>query len=173
MPPQKIKTDYEPIDTDPHFTRVVRYFRNSDYLVWAATTAFGPAFYYLLEKGGRVPTPNLGFGLKLSACVGAAGGFLLAYQRSSMRFWGWTENAQEYERDLKEMRQRIKEGKPLYGVSRMNEYAQMSSSWMSRYAALRFSAFPIFNFVNHNNHGVDTSRYYKDLENDEEKEEKF
>ncbi|CAG8455053.1 127_t:CDS:2 [Racocetra fulgida] len=87
MPPQKIKTDYEPIDTDPHFTRVVRYFRNSDYLVWAATTAF------------------------------------------------------EYERDLKEMRQRIKEGKPLYGVSRMNEYAQ--------------------------------NRYYKDLDDNEEKEAKI
>jgi hypothetical protein len=37
---------YEVIDTDPHFKRVVGYFRPTDYLTWAAGTASLPAAIY-------------------------------------------------------------------------------------------------------------------------------
>lgn len=30
--------------------------------------------------------------LRMSTALGFAGGFLMAYQRSSYRFWGWSEN---------------------------------------------------------------------------------
>ena len=33
------------------------------------------------------------------------------------RFWGWSENRREYDRDLDELSQRAREGKPLYGES--------------------------------------------------------
>lgn len=50
MPPQVLKTEYPVIDTDPHFNRVVRYFRPSDYVAWGGLTAFGPAFYMFLGE---------------------------------------------------------------------------------------------------------------------------
>lgn len=44
MPNQKIlSTPYPLIDADPHATRVVRYFRTSDWATWAAGTAAFPA----------------------------------------------------------------------------------------------------------------------------------
>ncbi|CAG8723345.1 16194_t:CDS:2 [Acaulospora morrowiae] len=189
MPPQVPKTEYPVIDTDPHFKRVVRYFRPSDYLSWAAITGFGPAFYLFLEKtANQPPTKRLGLVLKICAGLSFTGGFMFAYQRSSceyippifkvkvrksnvldnsfvyttvVRFWGWTENAREYEKDLKEMRQRVKEGKPLYGESSLDDHIQHYASTFSKYAALNFASFPVFNFVNHNRHGTDTSRYYE------------
>lgn len=36
--------------------------------------------------------------LRLATTLGFVGGFLLAYQRSSMRFWGWKENVRSLER---------------------------------------------------------------------------
>ncbi|CAG8558990.1 1954_t:CDS:2 [Diversispora eburnea] len=159
MPPQILKTEYPPIDTDPHFNRVVRYFRPSDYASWAAMTE---------KTANQPPTPRIGFALKLCAFVGFTGGFLFAYQRSSYRFWGWTENSREYEKDLREMRQRVKEGKPLYGESSLDDHLQQYASRFSRYAALNFVAYPVFNFVNHNYHGVDTSRYYEGIEEEKE-----
>ncbi|CAG8723312.1 2855_t:CDS:2 [Acaulospora morrowiae] len=162
MPPQVPKTEYPVIDTDPHFNRVVRYFRPSDYLAWATITGFGPAFYLFLEKtANQPPTKRLGLVLKICAGLSFTGGFMFAYQRSSFRFWGWTENASEYEKDLKEMRQRVKEGKPLYGESSLDDHIQHYASTFSKYAALNFASFPVFNFVNHNKHGTDTSRYYE------------
>jgi hypothetical protein len=77
--------------------------------------------------------------------------------------------------------QLAKEGKALYGESYMPEHVQDASARNSRHAQLKFSkylcflarwilrdikynsfflgAFPWFNFANHNNHGVDTSKY--------------
>jgi hypothetical protein len=46
MPIKEFDTPYPVIDTDPHFTRVVRYFRPSDYAAWAAGTAAAPALLY-------------------------------------------------------------------------------------------------------------------------------
>jgi hypothetical protein len=33
--------------------------------------------------------------LRLATFLGVAGGFLLAYQRSTKRFWGWSENVRQ------------------------------------------------------------------------------
>ncbi|CAG8471388.1 7501_t:CDS:2 [Ambispora leptoticha] len=158
MPEVKINTAYPVIDTDPHFLRVVRYFRSSDYAVWTACTVGGPAFMLAFEKVS--PTyQRLGVPLKIATLLGAMGGFLLAYQRSSLRFWGWTENEREYDLDMKEMKQRLKEGKSLYGESDLDLFNQASAARQSRYAALKFSWLPWFNFVNHPFHGVDPKKY--------------
>jgi hypothetical protein len=47
MPGLQIHRDYPLIDSDPHFSRVVRYFRPSDYATWGIATAAGPTALYL------------------------------------------------------------------------------------------------------------------------------
>ena len=42
-------------------------------------------------EASRTPK-GLHGGLRLATLLGFTGGFLMAYQRSSKRFWGWTEN---------------------------------------------------------------------------------
>ncbi|RUS14920.1 NADH-ubiquinone oxidoreductase complex I, 21 kDa subunit-domain-containing protein [Endogone sp. FLAS-F59071] len=160
MPVRDVASPFPVIDRDPHFVRVVRYFRPSDYAAWVAGTAIAPGLLLGMEKmnpsgaAGNIRSP-----LKLAAFLGAIGGFLYAYQRSSLRFWGCTENAAEVEKDYAEMTQRIKEGKPLYGESQMSPYLQGVAARNSRYGQLKFSAIPWFNVVNHPYHGVDTSKY--------------
>lgn len=47
MPDKVVQSPYPLIDADPHFSRVVRYMRPSDYAVWAgATAAFPSAIYF-------------------------------------------------------------------------------------------------------------------------------
>ena len=46
MPIKEVQTPYPRIDSDPHFTRVVRYFRPGDYAAWAGTAAALPAAVY-------------------------------------------------------------------------------------------------------------------------------
>ena len=47
MPDNVVESPYPLIDADPHFSRVVRYMRPSDYAVWAsATAAFPSALYF-------------------------------------------------------------------------------------------------------------------------------
>ncbi|KAI9027310.1 NADH-ubiquinone oxidoreductase complex I, 21 kDa subunit-domain-containing protein [Phycomyces nitens] len=160
MPVKEFNSAYPVIDTDPHFFRVVRYFRGSDYAAWAAGTAAAPAILLGMEKMNPVgPARNLRLPLRVATVFGAFGGFLYAYQNSSLRFWGWTENAAEVKKDHAELSQRFKEGKPLYGESSMPPHVANESSRNSRFAQLKFSVFPFFNFANHNNHGVDTSKY--------------
>ena len=81
-----------------------------------------------------------------------------------VRFWGWTENAREVEMDMKEMIQKVKEKKPLYGESELTPYMQGVAARNSRYSQLAFGVMPWFNFANHNQHGVDTAKYYKAAE---------
>ncbi|KAI9319842.1 NADH-ubiquinone oxidoreductase complex I, 21 kDa subunit-domain-containing protein [Dichotomocladium elegans] len=160
MPVQQIETPFPVIDTDPKFTRVVRYFRPNDYAVWALGTAAAPAALWGLERFNPVGVNrNIRVPLRIGTLIGAFGGFLLAYQNSSLRFWGWSENAAEVAKDEQEMRQLLKEGKPLYGESSMPAHVQEASARNSRFAQLKFSAIPWFNFANHNSHGVDTSKY--------------
>ncbi|KAI8885993.1 hypothetical protein K501DRAFT_284013 [Backusella circina FSU 941] len=160
MPIKEFDTPYPVIDTDPHFSRVVRYFRPSDYAAWAAGTAAAPALLYGMEKMDPVgPLRNMRLPVRIATVFGAVGGFLYAYQNSSFRFWGWSENAAEVSKDQAELSQLAKEGKPLYGESYMPEHVQDAAARNSRYAQLKFSAIPWFNFANHNNHGVDTSKY--------------
>ena len=46
MPNKVVETPYPLIDADPHASRVIGYFRPSDYAAWAAATAAFPAALY-------------------------------------------------------------------------------------------------------------------------------
>ncbi|KAF5377748.1 hypothetical protein D9757_008064 [Collybiopsis confluens] len=97
--------------------------------------------------------------MRVATFLGFCGGFLLAYQNSSKRFWGWSENKREEEKDLAELSQLAREGKPLYGESPQSPWVQGAAHRNSVFSQLKFSAFPMFNFVNHPHHGVDESKY--------------
>ncbi|CCJ28693.1 unnamed protein product [Pneumocystis jirovecii] len=157
---KEINTKFQVIDTDPHFFRVIRYARPSDYLIFIAGTIGFPAGIFLMEKWS--PSMNqakLIPGLRLGCFLGLCGGFLLAYQRSSLRLWGWRENIREIEMDKLEMQKKKAEDIPLYGKSRLSEDMQKIAAQNSKYSALKFSLFPWFNLVNHNDHGIDSSKY--------------
>jgi len=98
--------------------------------------------------------------LRLGGVFGFIGGFLLAYQRSScesvvchrdhilmlpvaisVRFWGWSENKHEEERDFAELSQLAREGKPLYGESPQPQWVQNAAYNNSAFSQLKFSAF--------------------------------
>jgi len=158
MPDKVVSTPYPLIDADPHFSRVVRYFRTEDYAVWAAGTAAFPSLLYIWEMAdpsrSALRTP-----MRLGGLLGCLGGFMLAYQNSSLRFWGWRENEREQARDLAELSQRAKEGKPLYGESPQPMWVQSAAFRNSAWSQLKFSAIPMFNFVNHPFHGTDPAKY--------------
>ncbi|KAK9236609.1 NADH-ubiquinone oxidoreductase complex I, 21 kDa subunit-domain-containing protein [Lipomyces kononenkoae] len=172
------KGDYPLIDADPHFSRVIRYFRFSDIGIWAAVTASAPLLVGLMDynKYNQISRGVQGtikgflfaarqrqsmFGPAPSLFLGVVGGFLIAYQRSSYRFLGYSENAREQAKDLEELSSRAKAGLPIYGTSALNPELQKVAASYSRLAVFKFSVFPLFNFVNHPYHGVDTSKYYK------------
>ncbi|KAL0953551.1 hypothetical protein HGRIS_004772 [Hohenbuehelia grisea] len=163
MPQKIIETPYPLIDADPHATRVVRYMRTSDYATWAAATAAFPSALYFWEMADPTNV-RMKSAYRLGGFMGFIGGFLLAYQQSSVRFWGWSENKREQEMDLQELRQRAQEGKTLYGESHQPEWVQGSAHRNSGFSQLKFSAFPMFNFVNHRHHGTDPSKYKADSE---------
>ncbi|KAF8519004.1 NADH-ubiquinone oxidoreductase complex I, 21 kDa subunit-domain-containing protein [Hysterangium stoloniferum] len=180
MPTKQLNTPYPLIDQDPHFSRVVRYFRLSDYAALAGATAAFPGVMYLLgyplcilpavttdfgtETERIDPTrvrgrPGLRVPLIYSTVLGFMGGFLLAYQRSTFRFWGWTENEREEARDLAELSALAEEGKPLYGISSQPEWVKQTAAGNSTFSQLKFGAAPMFNFVSHNHHGTDPAKY--------------
>ncbi|KAJ6561243.1 NADH-ubiquinone oxidoreductase complex I, 21 kDa subunit-domain-containing protein [Mycena vulgaris] len=152
------KHQYPLIDSDPHASRVLRYMRTSDYATWAAYTAGTPAAFWAWEKIDRTGMrmrPQVYVGAWLGLCAG----FFVAYSRSSMRFWGWTENAAEEARDLAELTQLAREGKPLYGESAQPLWVQAAAHRNSQYSQLKFSLFPMLNLVNHPFHGTDPAKY--------------
>ncbi|CAE6412999.1 unnamed protein product [Rhizoctonia solani] len=158
MPLKQTSTPYPLLDADPHFNRVVRYFRPSDYAVWAGATVAAPAALFAYERVDP-SRHNLRPALKMITVIGAVGGFLLAYQRSSLRFWGWSENAREEQLDYKELSARAAAGKPLYGESDMPPFIQGAAHRNSAFSQLKFAAIPWFNFVSHPNHGTDPEKY--------------
>lgn len=81
-----------------------------------------------------------------------------------VRFYGMSENAREVEMDMREMVSKVKAGEPLYGESRLSTNMQGVAARQSRYSALFMHVVPWFNFVNHNQHGVDTAKYYQQAE---------
>ncbi|GAA6062919.1 hypothetical protein JCM10212_007150 [Sporobolomyces blumeae] len=160
-----LKTPYPLVDADPHAARVIRYMRGSDYALWAAGTAIAPAMIYGMELSD--PTSKLGRAgirptLRLATWLGFAGGFLLAYQTSSLRLWGWKENAREQEMDKAELTALAQQGKPLYGSTDLPEYIQGVAHRNSMWSQLKFGVLPWFNLVNHQHHGVDPSKYKSD-----------
>ncbi|PBP26668.1 putative NADH-ubiquinone oxidoreductase 21 kDa subunit [Diplocarpon rosae] len=166
VPAKKVDSEFPLIDSDPHFKRVVGYARKSDYAAGAATAALGPGLMLtweriapsLVGKGGFAPI------MRLSGAVGLSAGFLMFYQRSILRFYGFTENSREIEMDMREMVSKVKKGEPLYGVSSTTPYIQGMASRNSRYSGVWLHVLPWFNFVNHNQHGVDTAKYYQQAE---------
>jgi hypothetical protein len=46
VPVNDLSTPYPLVDADPHAGRVIRYFRPSDYALWAAGTVAAPAAIY-------------------------------------------------------------------------------------------------------------------------------
>ena len=65
---------------------------------------------------------------------------------------------------------KVKKGEPLYGVSTLTPYMQGVASRNSRYTGIWLHVIPWFNFVNHNQHGVDTAKYYQQAEKELEAE---
>jgi len=92
----------------------------------------------------------------------------MAYQNSSKRLWGWSENSREQELDRVEMTRKIAEGKPLYGHSGQPEHMQQVAVSNSRHSQLFFSVLPWFNLVNHPYHG-DYAEQYKTKDAEETK----
>lgn len=86
------------------------------------------------------------------------------HSEQSVRFYGMTENAREVKMDMDEMVSKVKAGEPLYGESRLTPHMQGVAARQSRYSALFTAVVPWFNFVNHNQHGVDTAKYYRQAE---------
>ncbi|GAB7347177.1 hypothetical protein MBLNU459_g3291t2 [Dothideomycetes sp. NU459] len=166
VPAKRLNTDYPLIDSDPHFKRVVGYARASDWLYGAGFGAIVPGSLLLME---RISPTNVGKGgfasaMRLAGGVGIAGAFFFAYSRSINRFYGFSENRREIDMDMKEMVAKVKKGEPLYGTSQLTEYMQGVASRQSRYAGTWIHVMPWFNLVNHNQHGVDTAKYYQQAE---------
>ena len=88
----------------------------------------------------------------------------------TVRFYGFTENKREQELDMREMVSKVKKGEPLYGESTTTPYIQGVASRNSRYAGVWMHVMPWFNMVNHNQHGVDTAKYYQQAERELEAE---
>ena len=74
----------------------------------------------------------------------------MVYQRSCLRFYGFTENEREVQMDMREMVDKVKKGEPLYGVTELSSYMQGVSARNSRYSALNLAVVPMANFTNHN-----------------------
>ncbi|KAF2432837.1 putative NADH-ubiquinone oxidoreductase 21 kDa subunit [Tothia fuscella] len=172
VPSRQPRSDYPLIDNDPHFKRVVRYMRGEDYAWGAFLATIPPVGISLMEKFSPSYVGRGGFApiLRLNVGIGLVGGFILAFQKSSYRFYGITENQREVEMDMREMVDRAKRGEPLYGKSSLTEEAQQMAARNSRHSAIFLHIMPFANFVNHKHHGVDTAKYYQQAERELEAE---
>ncbi|MCJ1477210.1 hypothetical protein MMC13_005881 [Lambiella insularis] len=172
VPTKTLDTPYPLIDNDPHFRRVVRYARPSDYVAAGAIGVAGPATMLIWEriapshvgKGGFAPI------MRLSGALGVIAGFLYFTERSTLRFYGFSENKREADMDMREMVDKVKKGEPLYGKSTLSPHMQGVASRNSRYSGVWLHVIPWFNFVNHEQHGVDTAKYYQQAEKELEAE---
>ncbi|CAF9933819.1 hypothetical protein IMSHALPRED_009489 [Imshaugia aleurites] len=166
VPARQPNTKYPLIDNDPHFKRVVKYARTEDYAKGGALAAFGPAMMLLWEKISPSHVHKGGFAsvMRLSCTIGAGAGFLYFYESSILRFYGVEENKREVEMDMREMVDKVKRNEPLYGKSSLTPYMQGVASRNSRYSGVWLHVIPWFNFVNHDQHGVDTAKYYRQAE---------
>lgn len=79
-----ISSDYELIDGDPYFSRVIRYFRPSDYLNWGISTAIVPLGINVWERlepslgKGMKPSPIAGTTYRAATAIGFVGGFFFS-----------------------------------------------------------------------------------------------
>ncbi|KAJ5895475.1 hypothetical protein N7495_007166 [Penicillium taxi] len=172
VPSKRANTDYPLIDSDPHLRRVFGYARPSDYAVAGGAAAVSPLAFWIMERVSPSHVGRGGFSpvMRLATAVGLIGGLHVFYQRSCQRFYGFTENAREVELDTREMVDKVKSGQPLYGPSGVSSYIQGVAARNSRYSELFIHIIPWFNVVNHDQHGVDTAKYYQQAERELEAE---
>ena len=119
----------------------------------------------MVGKGGFAPI------MRLTTAISAGAGFLTLYNRSIreisclvlprrrmlmlrvlrriVRFYGFSENKREVEKDMREMVDKVKNNEPLYGKSSLSPYMQGVASRNSRYSGVWLHVVPMFNFVNH------------------------
>jgi C-terminal of NADH-ubiquinone oxidoreductase 21 kDa subunit/NADH-ubiquinone oxidoreductase complex I, 21 kDa subunit len=138
-----------------HWRRAFGYARSEDWAVGTGVAAIGPVFMLTTERytpsfAGKGAFPPI---FRLSAAMGLLAGLGIVYQRSCLRFYGYTENKREEERDMREMVAKVKKGEPLYGHSTLTPYMQGVAARNSRYSSLMMQIVPWFNLVNHNQVG--------------------
>ncbi|GLI80064.1 hypothetical protein PoHVEF18_008412 [Penicillium ochrochloron] len=172
VPPKRAVTDYPLIDSDPHLRRVFGYARPTDYAVAGAAASVSPIAFWVMERVSPSHVGRGGFSpvMRLATAVGLLGGLHVLYQRSCQRFYGFTENTREVEMDMREMVDKVKKGEPLYGTSQVSSYLQGVAARNSRYSQLFIHVLPWINLVNHDQHGVDTAKYYQQAERELEAE---
>jgi hypothetical protein len=159
-------TPYEIIDSDPQFLKVVRYFRLSDYGAWAIGTVTAPSLFTLFEyldpvNGFRYMRPAASH-LRVTTLLGAVGGFLIAYNRSTKRFWGFAENGREVTKDRYEVKRNLSLGLPALGKKpSMTPYLQDVTYRNSKNSQHGLFVLPWFSFFNHERHGIDLAKYYE------------
>ncbi|CAK9437582.1 uncharacterized protein LODBEIA_P19600 [Lodderomyces beijingensis] len=171
-----LDSDYERIDGDPYFTRVVSYFRPSDYLNWAISVAAIPAGLKLWEHlepangTGLKPARISGASYRAAVAIGLTGGFLLAYIRSSYRFLGWRENAREVAKDRYEMKKLLSQGKLPYheDESALDDRGKDIANRNSQYSASMLYLLPWFNLAYHPYHQTNLEKYYENRPGEEE-----
>ncbi|KAH9844791.1 NADH-ubiquinone oxidoreductase [Teratosphaeria destructans] len=150
VPARDLNQPYPLIDCDPHFKRVVSYARPSDYVHGGIFSTLIPGGMHFLE---RISPSESGRPIWLPLYYAP----LLGPGR-------------EVEMDMREMTDKVKRGEPLYGVSTMTAYMQGVASRQSRYSGVFLHVMPWFNFVNHDQHGVDTAKYFRNAEKELEEE---
>jgi hypothetical protein len=168
-------SDYELIDIDPHFLRVVSYFRTSDYGLWAASTVGFPLALQAWEKlepaagAFKVPGKVPGGALRAAGLLGFVGGFYLAYVRSSKRFLGWSENSAEVKRDRYEIKKLLSQEKLPYHENKsvLDDRLKDIANRNSQFSFTTMAIFPWFNLAHHPYHGVNIQKYYEVREGEE------
>ncbi|KAI5961907.1 NUXM [Candida pseudojiufengensis] len=164
-----IQSDYELIDGDPYFGRVVSYFRPSDYLKWGISTAIVPLGIQLWERlepslgKGMKPSPISGTTYRAATAIGFFGGFFLAYIHSSQRFLGWSENKREVTKDRYEIKKLLSQGKLPYheNESVLDDRNKDIANRNSQYSSTFLFIMPWFNLAYHPYHQVNLQRYYE------------
>lgn len=167
-----VHSEYELIDGDPYFTRVISYFRPSDYVNWGLITASFPIGMKIWEKlepstgKGMKPSIVTGTTVRAATLLGFVGGFCLNYVRSSQRFLGWRENEREVKKDRYEIKKKLSLGQLPYNenLSKLDDRSKDISNRNSQYSHLLMFVIPWFNTSYHPYHQVDLKKYYVDRE---------
>ncbi|CCG22964.1 hypothetical protein CORT_0D01160 [Candida orthopsilosis Co 90-125] len=171
-----ISSDYELIDGDPYFSRVIRYFRPSDYLNWGISTAIVPLGINVWERlepslgKGMKPSPIAGTTYRAATAIGFVGGFFLAYVKTSQRFLGWKENSREVAKDRYEVKKLLSQGKLPYleNESTLDDRSKDVANRNSQYSSSFLFILPWFNLAYHPYHQVNLKKYYVDRPGEEE-----
>jgi hypothetical protein len=125
-----------------------------------------PTLYTVFERldptNGRTFTKPPGGVLRVTGLLGFVGGFFIAYNRSSQRFFGHAENAREVQKDRFEVKKNLSQGLPAFGKKpTMNPDLQEMAMRNSKNSQYALFFFPWFSFFTHEYHGIDLKKYYE------------